>query len=160
MKSATAPPPIELRLATEADAYALWLWANDGATRAASFGRKEIAWEEHIRWLTGCLRSESHLILVARSASAQPVGVIRFDTTDGWKTARLSYAVAPEQRGRGHGGHIVSAGTTALRARHPAAAIWAEVTEGNEPSLRIFRGSAGWMETGSSGSGVLKFWYR
>ena len=44
-------PTVQLRDATPADAYALWLWANDAETRAASRARDPIPWAAHVTWL-------------------------------------------------------------------------------------------------------------
>ena len=149
-----------LRPAVAADAYMLWLWANDAESRAASFGREPIAWEAHVVWLDGCLRSASHLVLIAGLGSGQPAGVIRFDTADNWQTARLSYTIAPEVRGRGLALALVHAGTAAVRTQHRMVHVRAEVTRGNERSLRVFSQAGGWVETETDGSDVVTFWYR
>lgn len=127
------------------DAYALWLWANDPETRTAAFDRLEIPWDEHIRWVEGQLASSEALLMIARLPDGRPVGSIRFDTEDGWRTSRLSYVVAPEARGHGYGTALVEQGVAALFARHPAAEVKALVRSGNAASLGIFR-RLGWSE--------------
>ena len=140
---------ISLRGAREEDAYALWLWANDEQTRRASFGRPSIPWSEHWRWLHGVLHGEDTILLVAEIPESRPVGSVRFNTADGWCSVRLSYVLAPEARGLGLSRGVVEGGVDHLRARHPNAHVWAEVLSDNEPSLRVFRGSA-WMEEHTS----------
>ena len=139
-----------LRDATAADAHTLWIWANDPDMRRAAGRTREIAWTEHVQWLRGQLAGDRGLIFIAETAASEPVGVIRFDTGDGWRTARLSYEVAPERRGRGIGGELVSAGVRALRERHPASTLVADVRADNAASLRIFD-SAGWERAGREG---------
>ena len=127
------------------DAYALWLWANDAETRTAAFDRLEIVWDEHIRWVERQLASPEAMLMIARLPDGRPVGSIRFDTEDAWRTARLSYVVAPEARGHGYGAALVEQGVAALFAQHSTAEVKALVRSGNAASLRIFR-RLGWSE--------------
>ncbi|HEX2188379.1 MAG TPA: GNAT family N-acetyltransferase [Longimicrobiaceae bacterium] len=150
--------PLRVVPAAAGDAYALWLWANDAGTRAASFGRDPIAWADHVAWLERALADAAHAVLVARSADGRPVGSIRFDTGDGWRTARLSYVVAPEARGEGRSGPMVRAGVAWVRGAHPGVAVRARVMEANERSLRVFR-RLGWREERAE-EGVREFWSR
>jgi GNAT superfamily N-acetyltransferase len=135
----------ELRSAIDGDAYALWLWANDEHTRSASFGRAPITWAAHVRWFTECLRGDNHVVLMAILPQRQPAGVIRFETADGWRTARLSYVVAPEQRGRRLAAPLVEAASAEIRRLHPSVVLRADVAATNARSLHVFR-SRGWTE--------------
>jgi RimJ/RimL family protein N-acetyltransferase len=150
--------PISLRPADAADAYALWLWANDAETRGASFGRPPIAWADHVRWLRARLADPHARLLVARDAEDCPIGSVRFDSVDGWRTARLSYVVAPEARGRGYGRPLVERGVAALRAAHPDVRVRAEVVPANARSVAVFR-ALGWRERSpGDGGAALHFW--
>ena len=131
---------LHLRAASASDAYALWIWANDPESRKASFGRELIPWESHIVWLRAVLESPHHLLLLAVTSGDQPVGTIRFDTLDAWGTARLSYLVAPEARGRRLASALISTGLE--RCRHVvgrSSIVEATVDVHNERSLRVFR---------------------
>jgi hypothetical protein len=86
----------------------------------------------------------------------RPIGSVRFDSRDGWTTARLSYVVAPESRGARLSSPLVAGGVAAFRAEHPTTAIRAEVRQANERSLRVFRGG-GWREESVDGE-VSRFW--
>ncbi len=147
---------LHLRDATAADAYALWTWANDGVTRAASGDRPAVEWAAHVRWLDDQLQSDSVRVYIAETGDRQPVGSIRFDTRDAWGTARLSYVIAPEARGRHLSKLLVSAGVGAVRERHRAA-VYADVLVDNERSLRVFRG-LGWREKAGT-AGMRRFWF-
>ncbi|MDZ4863707.1 MAG: bifunctional UDP-2,4-diacetamido-2,4,6-trideoxy-beta-L-altropyranose hydrolase/GNAT family N-acetyltransferase [Gemmatimonadota bacterium] len=140
---------LRLRPGLAADAYPLWLWANDTVTRAASFGRPPIEWQKHREWLGAQLADPAVLLLLAEATDHCPIGVLRLQTSDHWVTARLSYGLALEARGRGLGHALVTAGLDALRAFHPLARVEAEVATGNAPSLKIFR-RLGWSEQRSA----------
>jgi RimJ/RimL family protein N-acetyltransferase len=140
---------LRLRPALVADAYPLWLWANDAATRAASFGRALIEWSEHLEWLAAQLADPAVLILLAEAPDHCPLGVLRLQTSDHWVTARLSYGLALEARGRGQGHALLAAGLDTLRVLHPRTRVEAEVATGNAPSLKIFR-RLGWSEQRSA----------
>jgi UDP-2,4-diacetamido-2,4,6-trideoxy-beta-L-altropyranose hydrolase len=144
-----------LRRAKLEDAYALWLWANDPGTRANSFTREPIAWDAHVSWLDRWLTDEAKIILVAESRGAQPIGCVRFDSSDGWQSARLSYVIAPESRGHRLAAPIISAALPMLATAGSGVVVTAEVLEGNESSARVFR-SLGWQER-SGGNGSLRF---
>jgi spore coat polysaccharide biosynthesis protein SpsF len=156
-----SPPdvgPISFRPADSADAYALWLWANDLETRGASFGRSPIAWADHVRWLRARLADPQARLFVARDAEDCPIGSVRFDSEDAWRTARLSYVVAPEARGRGYGRSLVERGVAALRAAHPGVRVRAEVVPTNARSVAVFR-ALGWEEREpGDGGAALHFW--
>lgn len=143
-----------LRRAERTDAYALWLWANDPETRRASSGRATIPWAEHQSWLSDRLPDQSALVLIAVTPDGQPVGSIRFDTADAWATARLSYVVAPEARGRGLSRPLVAKGTALLRQERPGVEVRAEVLDDNARSLAVFR-DAGWVEAATPGGHSL-----
>jgi UDP-2,4-diacetamido-2,4,6-trideoxy-beta-L-altropyranose hydrolase len=147
---------LSVRLAGEEDAYALWIWANDPETRAASFCRARIPWAEHRSWLSQTLVNPGRVTLIAVLGPDQPVGSIRFDSDDGWTTARLSYVIAPEARGKGLSGLLVLAGTEWVVARQPDVRVWARVLDSNQRSLRVFR-RLGWTED-HDGEGGARFW--
>ena len=149
---------LRLRLATSQDAYALWLWANDPETRAASYARPVIPWAEHVRWLRGQLESPSAVILIAETGYGQPSGSARFNTTDEWATARLSYVMSPEVRGRGWSRQMIALATDWLPAHPPPAVVVAEVMTYNERSLRLFR-ALGWQESFAAEADVYRFQY-
>lgn len=130
---------LSLRPARLADAEILWLWANDPGTRAGSGGRPAIPWPKHATWLAERLSSDSARLFIAEDAAGRPVGTIRFETSNGWARARLSYAVAPSCRGRGAGAALLAAGIQAIRFEQPGVVLEAEVHPDNEASLRLFR---------------------
>ncbi len=146
---------LRLRKAELADAHVLWVWANDAAARAASGNRPVIPWPEHLAWLESRLRTDTALVLVAETGDLRPVGTIRFETDDGWRHARLSYTIAPERRGRGHGRALLDQGVAALRRAHPEAVVEALVRPDNEPSLHLFR-TLGWS-LHETGDGPVRF---
>jgi ribosomal protein S18 acetylase RimI-like enzyme len=137
---------VTLRPCRMDDAYALWLWANDAATRTAAFDRGEIGWREHVDWLERQLASGNAFVSMGFLVDGRPIGSVRFDTEDSWRTARLSYVVAPEARRQGYGRSLVEEGMFALRAQHADASVRALVRADNEASQRIFR-ALGWNET-------------
>ena len=153
-----ATPRLSLREVVATDAYTLWLWANDPATRRASHDRPSIPWAEHIRWLDRVLDGRDHIALIAE-IERQPIGSIRFDTVDGWATARLSYVVAPESRRRSLSRPLIETGIEFLRVRHPEAEVFADVREDNPASLRVFRG-LGWGEGRSGAPDIVRFCLR
>jgi RimJ/RimL family protein N-acetyltransferase len=142
-------PTLRLRPAETGDLYCLWLWANDPETRRASFGRATVSWSDHVAWFQR-QRSDAAPVFIGETAEAQPIGSVRFDSADGWRTARLSYVVAPEARGRGWSRPLVSRGIELLGTARPGVTVSARVMADNSRSLQLFR-QLGWNESVDGG---------
>lgn len=98
---------MKLRPATMDDAELLFAWRNDPETRANSVSTEEVAWADHIAWLSESLEDPRRELLIAEVAGA-PVGTLRIDDSQ-----VLSWTVAPHARGTGVGKRMV-----ALVAKH------------------------------------------
>lgn len=146
---------LALRPAACVDAYALWVWANDPETRRMSHGRPAIPWIEHVRWLDRVLDDQRTVALVAEAAGRCPVGWVRIETNDNWSTARVSYVIAPEARGRRLGRTLLSLGVGAALAARPDLVLWADVIGENPKSLHLFR-RLGWEEA-TVADGAVRF---
>jgi pseudaminic acid biosynthesis-associated methylase len=96
----TAVPVVGLRPATLADCERLWRWRNDPATRRASFDEREIALDDHRRWLAAALADAAREVYVVL-ADGEAAGTVRLDRAG--PEATVSIAIAPEVRGRGLG---------------------------------------------------------
>jgi UDP-2,4-diacetamido-2,4,6-trideoxy-beta-L-altropyranose hydrolase len=122
---------VDLRPATMDDADLLLAWANDAATRAASFSSAPIERSDHVAWLARRLRSADAFQLVA------DVGVVRFDVEGA--DAEISVAVAPERRGGSWAGPLIDAGCRWLGAARPdVARVVARIKATNVASQRAF----------------------
>lgn len=147
-----------IRPARYEDGYALWLWANDATTRRWSGDREPIHFEQHMLWFAHRLADLGTLLLIAENESATPLGSVRFESNDQWRTARLSYVVAPRFRGQGYSRPLVTEAMRCLGEAHPRTGVWAEVMTGNVASLKVFRGLEWNEEAGTAGQ--RKFWWR
>jgi ribosomal protein S18 acetylase RimI-like enzyme len=131
---------LTVRPATEADADRLLAWRNDPETLRWSRGNQPVAGPIHREWLHNSLRDPDRLLLVVETD--HPVGTVRFDREGAdWE---VSITVAPGDRGRGLAARLLLLGEGALRARHGAATVLANVHEDNAASLRLFR-TAGYV---------------
>jgi RimJ/RimL family protein N-acetyltransferase len=102
---------LTIRRATLDDMFQVWTWANDPLTRANSFSTRRIPWETHVRWYRSKLAAPATRLWLLES-DGLPVAQIRYDRRD--DCAEIGYTVAPGQRGRGYGTHILQ--MTAARA--------------------------------------------
>nr|WP_198942868.1 GNAT family N-acetyltransferase [Actinophytocola xanthii] len=128
-----------VREATEGDTETLLSWRNDPLTLAWSRGRQPVARSVHESWLRVSLANPDRLLLVVEQ-SGIPVGTVRFDRDQDaiWE---VSITVAPDHRGRGLAGRVLTMGEGALHARAEPDAVLANVHEDNEASLALFRGA-------------------
>jgi RimJ/RimL family protein N-acetyltransferase len=130
---------VALRPALAADADLLLVWANDPATRAASFGREPVARPDHIRWLAAVLRDRARRLWIAEEAGA-PVGQLRVDRLpDG--VGVVAVGLAPDARGRGLGREVLGLGLAAAAAELGIRRARAVVMAANAPSRRLFEGA-------------------
>ena len=130
---------VGLRPAHAADADLLLAWANDPATRAASFGREPVARPDHVRWLAAVLRDRARRLWIAEEAGV-PVGQLRVDRLpDG--VGVVSIGLAPSARGRGLGHEVLGLGLAAAAAELGIRRARAVVMEANAPSRRLFEGA-------------------
>jgi RimJ/RimL family protein N-acetyltransferase len=145
-----AGPPGELRLrpARPDDARRLLEWANDPATRAASFGREPIAWQAHVAWLAAVLADPDRRLWIAEEAGG-PVGQLRVDRTPGG-VGTVSIGLAPAARGRGLGSAVLRMGVAAAVRELGIGRARAVVMAANPPSRRLFEG-AGFVPVGGAG---------
>ncbi len=133
---------LRLRKARHGDARLLWEWANDAETRSASLSSASIPWEQHQEWIAMRLQDPQTMLLLAFDREDEPMGYIRFETKE---ETVLSIAVAPGQRGKGHGSDILRSGLQSFFREHPSETMHAYVKEGNDASATLFR-KAGFTE--------------
>jgi len=120
---------MKLRPVTIEDADLLLEWRNDPQTRKASHNTAKLQREEHISWLTNTLNNVDRKLYIVEE-NRLPVGTVRAYYSQG--EHELSWAVAPNARGRGLGKRMV-----ALLANQITDPIRAEIKADNEASMRI-----------------------
>lgn len=135
---------IDLRVATPEDCDRVLAWANDPATRAASFRSAPIARADHERWFASSLENPGRSLFIAE-LEGEPVAVVRFDHS-GPGSAELSLNIAPARRGQRLSVPVLLAAGRRARALGLARLV-ARIRPANEASLRSF-GGAGFRLTG------------
>lgn len=136
-----------LRDATPAESQLLWHWANDEATRAASFASSTIGWDEHVEWYERVLSDPATAMWIATDAAGRPLGQVRIERRG--NTGLASFSIDPARRGQGWGTTVI--GLAARRWLHENAAeqVIAQVKPANAASAQALR-HAGFRETGTS----------
>ena len=150
---------VTLRPASSDDMARVFRWANDPATRAASFNSSEIPWADHQTWFADALQRDDRHLFIAMlpqpqtdaadasstgSASSTSVdmkiaaGLVRLQadpTRPG--LAEVGINVAPEARGHGVGRQALIALTSQARALG-LAQLLASIRPSNPASIRAF----------------------
>ena len=144
----TAPGAIALRPARPDDAAPLFDWANDPATRAASFDRAPIPWPEHLTWLTVVLADPERRLWIAEEGGIA-VGQVRVDRAPD-DIGVVSIGLAPGARGRGLGRTVLGLGVAAAIRELGIRRARAVVMAANLPSRRLFEG-AGFVAVAEAG---------
>jgi len=133
-------------------------WANDAATRSASFRSDPIPYADHVAWFSSSLHRDDRHLLLALSA-AEPVAFLRFDRDEALEGGVvISINVGPESRGAGMGTATLRAATEEA-SRLGYSRIIAFIRPSNAASLRAF-GRAGYVEVGSAqlqGEAALRY---
>lgn len=121
-----------LRPATLDDAKILFAWRNDPETRNQSRNANEVAWDEHVAWLTQSFSWDGFKMYIAEDQGV-PIGTVRsYENEEGF--VELSWTIAPSARGKGYGKRMV---LEFVRQFHPEDKLTATVRKGNIPSAKI-----------------------
>lgn len=108
-------------------------WANDPVTRANGYNPNFIPREDHVRWFRSRLRQPKSCRFFIVELAGIPLGQVRFDDRGGeWE---ISYAVAPEFRGRRIGRKMLEIAIAKLDQQSDT--IIGQVKPGNVPSRRL-----------------------
>jgi spore coat polysaccharide biosynthesis predicted glycosyltransferase SpsG/ribosomal protein S18 acetylase RimI-like enzyme len=165
-----SPAPLTARPAGMQDARRLWEWRNDPATRASSRSSAEIAWDDHVRWLTASLARSDRVLLLAEDPVG-PVGTVRWDR-QGEGEWEVSITVAPQRRGQSLARPLLRAGELALSkaalsggtapsgtgsSGTEVTAYLAVVHVDNAASVRLFESSAYVPDLPSDPRGFMRF---
>ena len=93
-----------LRPANRDDAEIVLEWRNDKQTRENSFSKDVIDLDTHLKWFEGKLSDENCFLYILMDGDER-VGQIRIDRMN--NIGEVSYMIAPDQRGKGYGKHII-----------------------------------------------------
>jgi RimJ/RimL family protein N-acetyltransferase len=141
----TGRPVVQLRQATESDADLLLAWANEPATRTASFHPEPIERGGHIRWLATHLASPSTGLWIGET-DGRPIGQVRVEIV-AHEVGEISISSAPEARGVGLGRALLVAAIAEAGGALPISTLLARVRLDNPVSHALFAG-AGFVERG------------
>ncbi len=141
----TINPPVTLRTVTAEDCKIIWEWANDPAIRSASFSSEPISWERHSQWFQSKLLDSKCLFFIALDPDGIPIGQIRYELQS--TEAVVSVSLAPRQRGKGYGVHIIQSASRQVFERTLVELIHAYIKPDNLPSIRAFT-KAGYSDFG------------
>lgn len=134
-----------LRPAVAEDCALVYQWANDPETRAVSFCRAPIAWEEHCQWFAERLVDPNHVFLIAVDGEGQPLGQVRFAVVD--QEAVISVGLAQNCRGAGVGPRLIRQASSQVKAAQGLTRILAHIRPENRNSLEAFI-RAGFQQAG------------
>ena len=90
---------IKIRNAKENDSKDIFEWRNDELTRQMSHTSEIIEWENHRRWYSNALNSESRILLICEDNRNEKIAIIYFDISE--SNAIISINLNPNQRGKG-----------------------------------------------------------
>lgn len=93
-----------LRPANRDDAEIVLEWRNDKQTRENSFSKDVIDLDTHLKWFEGKLSDENCFFYILMDDEKR-VGQIHIDRMN--DIGEVSYMIAPDQRGKGYGKHII-----------------------------------------------------
>ena len=73
---------IKIRSAKENDSKDIFEWRNDELTRQMSHTSEIIEWENHSRWYSNSLDSESRILLICEDDRKEKIAIIRLDISE------------------------------------------------------------------------------
>lgn len=126
---------IQVRPASDDDAFLVLAWRNDAESRAQSRNTEPVATEDHLKWFPKAIRDPSRYFLMGEIGPDQPVGYVRFETTpEGYDCGII---IAPWRRRQGLGRELFAAGVHYVQEREPDARFVSEIKRDNVASRRM-----------------------
>lgn len=138
---------ITVREANASDCGLIFQWANDAATRAASFQSEIIGWDTHRAWFSQRQQDPNCLMLICGDDQGNPLGLVRFDLVE--DEAIISINLNPGVRGRGLSSFIIIRTVDELFKRQGISKVRAFIKPQNIPSEKAFT-RAGFSRKGES----------
>jgi RimJ/RimL family protein N-acetyltransferase len=133
-----AEQDIYRRVAEFKDAKILFDWVNDNEVRKQSLNSDPVSWSEHLVWLWSKLYSEKSEIYMYYHRN-EPIGMLRLDVDNINKNKRISYLIAPAERGKGFGTKMIEDLIKSPQSKGNL--LVAEVKNENQASNKIFEKS-------------------
>jgi UDP-2,4-diacetamido-2,4,6-trideoxy-beta-L-altropyranose hydrolase len=148
-------PAVLLRRAGDQDCRAIWEWANDPLTRAASFSAEPIPWDKHVDWYQTKLGDPSCLLYLVTDPAGESLGMVRYDAKDG--EAVVSINLAPASRGRGLGPIALRLSAHRVFAESNIQTIIADIKPDNRASVAAFQRAGYQAVVGARGALRFRF---
>ncbi|MCM1082999.1 MAG: GNAT family N-acetyltransferase [Clostridium sp.] len=103
-----------LKNVCENDRDLLFQWVNEKQCRENSLHSAAVSYAEHCEWFAEKM-SDSTCQMYIYYVDETPIGQIRIDLKNG--EGYISYSVANEYRGQGHGSHMLQLAESMLKMR-------------------------------------------
>jgi UDP-2,4-diacetamido-2,4,6-trideoxy-beta-L-altropyranose hydrolase len=130
-----AAAAVRLRPAGPGDCRQIWEWANEPATRSASFSSDPIPWEQHQRWFAGRLRDPGCVFLIVQN-DGEAIGQVRFELKQ--SAAVISVSLTERFHRHGLGARVIRMAVDELLRTRPIELVHAYIRQENVASLRAF----------------------
>jgi RimJ/RimL family protein N-acetyltransferase len=130
---------IKIRSAKENDSKDIFEWRNDELTCQMSHTSEIIEWENHNRWYSNSLDSESRILLICEDGHNEKIAIIRFDISE--FNSVISINLNPTQRGKGIAKFCLIRSIEFFSKEHiEVKNLIAEIKEDNIASQKTFLG--------------------
>lgn len=124
-----------LRNVTKEDAKLLLEWRNESSVRENSFNSEIIAYDDHLKWISGKLEDSNEIMQILMRGKT-PIGQIRLSKED--KNVEISYSVDKDWRGCGYGREIIRLGESILKDQGYNGNLVGLVKKENKASQKVF----------------------
>lgn len=121
------------------DAHDLFLWRNDEISRINSGNSDQIEWDEHKKWVSSRVATQSAEPFFIFHSNAEPVGTARYDLLfDAESFFEISLLVNPSFRNQGFGKQILNESSAVVTRLFPQKPVLARILPENSASIKIF----------------------
>jgi UDP-2,4-diacetamido-2,4,6-trideoxy-beta-L-altropyranose hydrolase len=127
---------IRFRKAVLEDADLYYNWVNDQLVRANSFNSNPINYENHVKWFSNKLLSDTTNFYLFINESNTPVGQVRIETTS--LETVIGISIAKDFRGLGLSTEMLIQATHDYLKKHPNSIIIAYIKIENISSYKSF----------------------
>jgi spore coat polysaccharide biosynthesis protein SpsF len=124
---------IKIRKASIKDAIFFYELRNEKSARNNSFNKKNIKYNDHLKWYKKKIKKKNTIFLVALSNNSEKIGTVRYETEKIF--TNISICISKKFRNLGYGSKIIKNSEKFLKKK---LIIISRIKNNNKASIKIF----------------------
>lgn len=125
---------IKIRKASIEDAIFFYELRNEKSARKNFFNKKNIKYNDHLKWYKKKIKNKNSIFLVALSNNSEKIGIVRYETEKIF--TNISINISKKFRNVGYGSKIIKISEKFLKQN---LIIISRIKKNNKASIKLFK---------------------